>query len=164
MIVVSNTSPITNLAAINHFDLLRLLYQQIHIADAVWDELHADKQQWPGTLEVNQAAWIKRTSVHHHALVVALQRDLDRGEAETIALAIEQKANLVLLDEREGRRAAKRLGLHVTGIVGVLLEAKTQSHIQAVQPLLDRLRSEAGFFLSDGTYRLALELAKEARS
>jgi predicted nucleic acid-binding protein len=138
MIVVSNTSPLTNIAAIGHFDLLRLLYQQIHIADAVWDELHADKQQWPGTLEVNQAAWIKRTSVHNHALVVALQRDLDRGEAETIALAIEQI------------------------IVGVLLEAKTQAHVQAVQPLLDRLRSEAGFFLSNEIYHLALELAQEA--
>lgn len=47
--------------------------------------------------------------------VAVLQRDLDRGEAETIALALEMGADLVLLDEREGRHMAQRLGLEVIG-------------------------------------------------
>lgn len=62
---------------------------------------------------------------------------------------------------KKGRRTAARLGLRVTGVVGFLLEAKTQAHLVAVQPLLDWLRTEAGFFLSEGLYRLALELAGE---
>lgn len=161
MIVASNTSPLTNLATIGQFELLRSLYQHVYVADAVWNELHANGQRWPGAREVSDADWIKRIGVRNQSLVIALQRDLDQGEAETIALAVEQNANLVLLDEREGRRAAARMGLRVTGVVGILLEAKTQSLIGAVQPLLDRLRAEAGFFLSENLYRLALELAQE---
>ena len=118
MIVASNTSPITNLAAIGQFGLLRLLYPQVYIAQAVWEELHASGREWPGTRDVAEADWIKRSRVRNRSLVVSLQRDLDRGEAETIALALEKKADLVLLDEKEGRRAAVRLGLRVTGVVG----------------------------------------------
>lgn len=99
MIVVSNTSPITNLAAIGQFPLLHLLYPQIHIARAVWEELHASGQQWPGAREVTTADWVHTAKVRNRSLVVSLQRDLDRGEAETIALALERKADLVLLDE-----------------------------------------------------------------
>jgi len=113
MIVVANTSPLTNLAAIGQFDLLRRLYGQLHIAEGVWEELHAEGQRWPGRVEVAGADWIERHAVQNRPLVTALQRDLDRGEAETIALALEVEAGLVLLDEREGRRAAQRLGLRV---------------------------------------------------
>jgi len=161
MIVVCNTSPITNLAAVGQFSLLRLLYSQIYIAQAVWDELHAAGRQWPGAREAAAADWIRRFPISNRALAVSLQRDLDLGESETIALALEKKADLVLLDEKEGRRAAVRLGLRVSGVVGILLEAKAQSHIDAVRPLLDRLRLEAGFFVSEGLYQLALELADE---
>ena len=48
MIVVSNTSPVTNLAAIGQFELLRLLYEEVHIPSAVWDELNAEGRSWPG--------------------------------------------------------------------------------------------------------------------
>jgi uncharacterized protein len=161
VIVVSNTSPITNLAGIGQFELLRLLYSELYIAQAVWEELHASGREWPGARDVAKADWVRRSRVRNRSLVVSLQRDLDPGEAETIALALEKKADLVLLDEKEGRRAATRLGLRVTGVVGVLLDAKAQSYLRIVQPLLDRLRSEAGFYISDGLYRTALKLAGE---
>lgn len=48
MIVVCDTSPLTNLAAIGQFDLLRRLYTEIHIADGVWDELNVEGKRWPG--------------------------------------------------------------------------------------------------------------------
>lgn len=96
------------------------------------------------------------------ALVTALRRDLDRGEAETIALALDLSADLVLLDEREGRHAAQRLGLAVNGIVGLLLEAKSCGALEAIHPLLDALRHEAGFYLSQPVYHAALSLAGEA--
>ena len=104
MIVVSNTSPLTNLAAIGQFDLLHRLHGQVHIAEGVWEELNAGGRRWPGRDEVAAANWIERRPVQNRWLVAALQRDLDRGEAETIALALELGAELVLLDEREGRR------------------------------------------------------------
>jgi len=161
MIVVSNTSPLTNLAAIGRFDLLRRLYGQVHIAEGVWQELNAGGRRWPGRDEVAAADWIERHRVNNESLVIALERDLDRGEAETIAIALELGADLALLDEREGRRAARRLGLRVVGVVGILLEAKSRAAIEAVRPCLDGLRHTAGFYLDDALYARALLLAGE---
>lgn len=162
MIVVSNTSPLTNLAAIGQFDLLHRLYGKVSIAQAVWDELNADGRRWPGRDEVAAADWIERYEVQNQSLSTALQRDLDRGEAESIALSLQMDADLVLLDEQEGRHAAQRMGLGVVGMVGILLEAKTGGAVGAVRPLLDQLRHAAGFYLSETLYRRALMLAGES--
>jgi len=161
VIVVSNTSPLTNLAAIGHLDLLHHLYSTLHIADAVWDELRAGGRRWPGADEVSAADWIQRREVQNQSLVITLRRDLDRGEAESIALALELNADLILLDEKEGRHAAQRLGLRPVGVVGILLEAKAMGAIGELRPQLDALRHTAGFYLSQSVYRAALELAGE---
>jgi predicted nucleic acid-binding protein len=162
MIVVSNTSPLTNLAAIGQFDLLRRLYASVCIPDGVWDELNASGKLCPGRDQVAAADWIERHAVQNQALVTALQRDLDRGEAESIALALELDADLVLMDEREGRHAAQRLGLRVVGVVGILIEAKAQKAIDSVRPQLDNLRQAAGFYLSESLYHHALVLSDES--
>jgi hypothetical protein len=77
MIIVCDTSPLTNLAAIGQFGLLRRLYDRVHIPYGVWDELNARGQRWPGRDEVAAADWIERHTVQNQALVTALQRDLD---------------------------------------------------------------------------------------
>ena len=161
MIVVSNTSPLTNLAAIGQFDLLHRLYARLYIAEGVWDELNAQGKRWPGRDEVAAADWIERHAVQNQSLVTALRRDLDRGEAETLALALELGADLALLDEKEGRHTAQRLGLRVVGVVGVLLEAKANGAFDVLRPHLDALRQTAGFYLSESLYRHALELMGE---
>lgn len=161
MIVVSNTSPVTNLAAIGQFDLLRKLYNTIYLADGVWYELNANGQAWPGSDEVEHASWVRRMTVTNQTAVTALQDDLDRGESETIVLAVEENAELVLMDEAEGRHKAIRLGLNVTGVIGILLEAKSKGHISRVKPYLDRLQQEAGFYISKYVYQEALKLADE---
>ncbi len=151
--VISYTSPLTNLAAIGHFDLLRPLYGELLIAEAVWEELNAGGQAWPGREEVAGATWIARRVVANRPLVTALRERLDPGEAETIALAVERSPLFILMDEREGRHAAQRFGLKTVGVVGVLIEAKARGLISHVGPLLERLRQEAGFFLSDRVIR-----------
>ncbi|HEX3127256.1 MAG TPA: DUF3368 domain-containing protein [Thermoanaerobaculia bacterium] len=161
MIVVSNTSPITSLAAIGHFDLLRVLFGQIHIAQGVWHELNQGGRRHPGSHEVENASWVDRHEVENRTLVTILRRDLDRGEAETLALAVELKAVLVLLDEKEGRHAASRLGLSPLGVLGILLQAKRLGKIQEIRSCLDALRQQAGFFLGDRLYRDILEQAGE---
>ena len=161
MIVVSNTSPLTNLAAIGQFHLLQELYGQIHIADGVWAELNARGRAWPGSQQVASSPWVIRQTVQNHALVTSLQRDLDRGELETIALAVELQANLVLLDEKDGRQMAQRFGLNMVGVLGVLLEAKKKNLVGELRPQLDALRQSAGFYLSDKVYRQVLRLAGE---
>jgi uncharacterized protein len=123
MLVVSNTSPLTNLAAIDRFDLLQALFGEVHIAAGVWQELNAGNRPYPGAKEVEASRWVHRHAVRNRPLVETLRRDLDPGEAETLALALELKADLVLLDEREARRAAVRVGLKRLGVLGILLEA-----------------------------------------
>jgi predicted nucleic acid-binding protein len=161
MIVVSNTSPLTNLAVIGQLELLHRLYGRVVIAQGVWEELNAGGRSWPGRDEVAQADWIERRHAQDQFLVGALERDLDRGEAETITLALESKADLVLLDEREGLRAARRLGLHVIGVIGILLDAKARGEVKSVRSHLDALRRVAGFYLTDVVYDHALRVAGE---
>lgn len=161
MIVVSNTSPLTNLAAIGQFTLLQRLYGTIVIADGVWQELNAFEQSWPGSHEVAAADWIEKRQLQNQSTVIALCRDLDRGEAETIALALELNADLVLLDERDGRNAAERFDLMVVGVLGILLEAKTKGFIEQIRVHLDALREQAGFHISDPLYQYALSAAGE---
>jgi len=146
---VSNTSPLTNLAAIGQFDLLRQLYGGLLVAEAVWAELNAGDRAWPGRDEAAAADWIRLRAAVNRPLVLALRERLDPGEAETIALAVECSPPFVLMDEKEGRRAAQRLGLKTVGVVGVLIEAKARGLIAEAGPLLERLRQEAGFYLSD---------------
>jgi uncharacterized protein len=122
--VVSNTSPLTNLAAIGHLELLPSLFDRIEIADAVWNELQAGGQSWSGRDELAEAPWVARHRPDNRSLIRALQRDLDAGESESIALALELGGALILLDEKEGRRMAQHQGLKPMGIVGVLLLAK----------------------------------------
>jgi len=161
MAVISNTSPLTNLAAISQLSLLRELFGEIRIADGVWQELNAGGRRHPGSREVEAAPWIHRCTVGNRSLVTALRRDLDLGEAETLVLGLELRADLVLIDEKEGRHMASRLGLRPLGVLGVLLQAKREKRIEKVGPLLEALRFEAGFYLSEDLFGEILAKAGE---
>jgi predicted nucleic acid-binding protein len=95
------------------------------------------------------------------SLIDALRLDLDIGEAETIALAVQLQADLVLLDEQMARRAAQYIDLKVVGVVGLLIRAKMLGFLNEVRPHLDNLRNQAGFYLSQLVYEHALQLAGE---
>ena len=87
--------------------------------------------------------------------------NLDIGEAEAIALALELKADELLIDERLGRREAVRLGLSITGVLGVLLIAKNRGLISRVQPIIDALILQANFRISRQLYEEVLRTANE---
>jgi uncharacterized protein len=123
--------------------------------------LRAGDIAWPGREEVDVATWIVRDRVPESHLLAELMADLGPGESEAIALALELKADLVLLDEKEGRRKAHRVGLRVMGVGGVLLAAKAQRHLAEVRPCLDGLRQIAGFYLSESVYQARLAAAEE---
>ncbi|MCR4408484.1 MAG: DUF3368 domain-containing protein [Anaerolineae bacterium] len=154
MPVVSNTSPVLNLAIIGQLSLLREQFGEIRIPTAVLRELRVE-ENLPGSRAVEEAleaGWLRVEEVRDQALFQVLQRDLDRGEAEAIALAVQVKAERVLLDEREGRRAAKSLGLKVTGILGILLRARREGRLASLQKAMDDLRELAGFRIGAGLY------------
>ncbi|MEO5344325.1 MAG: DUF3368 domain-containing protein [Gammaproteobacteria bacterium SHHR-1] len=161
MIVVSNTSPLTNLACIGRFDLLRDLFGCILIAPGVKDELTAQGRAWPGAAETQAADWITQQTPSNAPLIASLRTQLDKGEAETIALAVEVQAGLCLLDERDGRHIAQAQGLRIMGVVGVLIAAKHSGLIPALRPELDHLRNRAGFYLGNEVYTQALASVQE---
>ncbi|MBV8886033.1 MAG: DUF3368 domain-containing protein, partial [Chroococcidiopsidaceae cyanobacterium CP_BM_RX_35] len=106
MIVVSDTSPINNLAAINQLELLRQLYGTVIIPEAVYRELTDPEFLVAGATEAQTATWIQVRQVNNRAMVNALQNELDIGEAEALGLALELEAEQILVDERRGRRIA----------------------------------------------------------
>ena len=161
MIVVSNTSPIIALAGIRQLDLLRAVHGEILVPDAVFDEITVAGAGQPGAREVAAAEWIKRRPALDAPLVNALSLELDAGEAQAIALAVEVRADLILLDERRGRRAAQRLGLTIAGTLGVLIAAKDRGVLAHVRPMLDALRADAGFWIGDDLYNAAVAAANE---
>lgn len=149
MTVVSDASPLIALARINRVDLLRSVFGQLMIPEAVWKEVALSGAEKAGSGEFAQADWIQTRSVSNQAILGLLKRDLGAGEAEAIVLAQEVKADFVLMDERLGRSVARKLGLKVVGIVGVLIEARKRGLISDAAKLADDLRDQAGFWISE---------------
>jgi len=153
MIVVSDTSCVSNLLTIGHAELLAQLFGEVIIPPAVERELRRFHPEMPDFL---------RTEVTHDAdRFLRLSRELDAGEAEAICLALELRAERLLIDEKLGREIAVREGLAIIGVVGVLAAAKQRQLIPAIGALLSRLETEAGFRLSPAVKRAALQAAGE---
>jgi predicted nucleic acid-binding protein len=157
MTIVSNASPLINLARIGKLDLLRELYGELIIPQAVWQEVVLDGVGQPGAEQVKTSDWIKAQSIKDERLAQALRQELDAGEAEAIVLAIETEAELLLMDEHLGREIARHLGVRYIGLIGVLREAKRKRLIPTIKPYLDALRDLAGFRISDRLYWRVLQ-------
>lgn len=162
MVVVSDASVLINLAWLGKLHLLNTLYGELLVPLAVWQEIVVKGAGKPGAAEVETAIWLQFQPVKNTSLVRALQQDLDAGEAEAIALALEVTADLLLMDERLGRATAQHLGLRSLGLIGVLLLAKKRSLITHIKPDLDYLRQVAGFYISEPLYRRVLQDVGEA--
>jgi predicted nucleic acid-binding protein len=163
VIVVSDTSPLSGLAIAGYLSLLQQLYGQVIIPVAVADELKRGGQDDPRITAALAPDWVEVRQPQDLTLVEALQanQNLDRGESEAIALALELKADELLIDERLGRREASRLGLSITGLLGILLVAKRRGLVRAIRPIVDDLINEAGFRISSQLYADVLAMADE---
>lgn len=155
MLVVSNTSPIMNLALVGVLDLLRQQFGEVVIPTAVVDELKLDTD-YPGTGEIRAAmtaGWLKQVNLEDDRVARALRRELDDGEAEAIALALQLKIESILMDERDGRSVAKSMGLVPIGVIGVLVRAKQNGSINSVKDTLNKLKDDAGFYIADSLFQ-----------
>lgn len=161
MPVVSNTSPILNLAIIGQLELIRQQFRQVQIPLAVLSELKVleDRLGSKNILAALDIGWIEVQEVSSQLSVQLLQQVLDQGESEAITLAIDLKADRILLDERDGRKIAKSLGLKVTGVLGILLRAKQEGDLSSFPDAIDALIRTAGFRISPEL--LAKVLAEE---
>ncbi|MEQ8974133.1 MAG: DUF3368 domain-containing protein [Coleofasciculus sp. C1-SOL-03] len=162
MIVVSNTSPIFYLSTIGQLDLLRQLYNEVVIPTTVFNEITNVGNTDASASIVPTLTWVKTQSATDQAFVNRLRTELDPGEAEAIALAVELNADRLLMDERLGRGAAMRVGLQVTGVLGILIAAKRNNLIQEVKPLLDALIDRVGFWVEEQLYTEVLQAVGES--
>jgi uncharacterized protein len=154
MIVVSDTTAVSNLLTVGRADLLVSLFQRVLIPPAVWAELLAFHSDLPDWLEV--------VTVTDSSRVLAFQTQVHPGEAEAIALALEVKPDWLLIDDADGRKLAKSEGAPVVGLMGVLLMAKRDGFLTEVKALMTSLASQAGFYLSATVRDEVLRLANES--
>ncbi|MFP4642345.1 MAG: DUF3368 domain-containing protein [Chloroflexota bacterium] len=161
---VSNSSTLIHLAGIGHLGLLKEFYDRVLITPSVWREVVEEGKGRAGAEEVKEcykSGWIEVIAPGNEAMVRLLKRELHEGEAEALALAIEQHPAVILLDELEARRIANVYELCKTGVIGILIKAKLEGKIVSLRRELDILRSEAGFWISDEVYWQALRAVTE---
>jgi predicted nucleic acid-binding protein len=163
MRAVSNTSPISNLAAIGRLWLLKSQFSEIWTPAAVSQELdaHPDPTALEAIHTAFREAWIKPAPAPESHLLDILCLYLHRGEAETIALGSHLRVDLVIIDEQEGRQFALATGLGVTGVLGILLRAKQSGQIPAIRPEIQSLREKARFFIAPSLEAKLLAAAGE---
>ncbi|MDO8368502.1 MAG: DUF3368 domain-containing protein [Saprospiraceae bacterium] len=158
MIVVSDTSPVTNLIQLGQLQLLHQIFGVVILPESVFEELCQVPEQ---KTILEQQGWIFIQKPSDTAWVEILKLELDRGEAEAIALAVELKAAALIIDERQGRNKAESVGLKIIGLLGILLEAKSKGLILSVRPLIDELVNKIGFRVHPALYQAILSKAGE---
>ena len=126
MIVVSDTSPISNLILVERLDILRELFSDVIVPPAVDREIKALKALGKDIRDYEAAGWIKVSTPSDWRKVNTMKTRLDEGEAEAITLALELKCDLLLMDERIGTRIAREEGLLVGPSSGAALWAALQ--------------------------------------
>ena len=154
MLIVSDTSPVTNLIRLGQLDILELLFKEVIIPEKVYDELSNYEHQKE---EIDKRVWIVVRTVTDFEKVKKLQNLLDLGEAEAIILAKEMNADFLIIDERKGRKVAEGYGLRIIGLLGVLIRGKKKGHLRELKPILDKLTNEIGFRISKKLYDRVLE-------
>ncbi len=152
MIVVSDTSPLHYLILIGHVDLLPALFGSVYAPPLVIHEL-SQPQTPPAILNWIAAppAWL----VVQAPRSVVPVADLDPGEAQAIALAQELSADTLLMDDRDGVKFARKLGLEITGTLGVLILAKKQGLLASLRDALQQL-AQTNFRRAPGLFADAL--------
>ncbi len=128
-------------------ELLPALFGPIHAPPAVEHEVGGSP------------SWLIIEAPTDVALVTALRMNIDDGEAEAIALAVERGWKIIL-DDLQARTVARRMGLKLIGAVGILVKAKRAGLLPEVRPVVREL-SKSGFYLSDDLKEEVLRLAGE---
>jgi predicted nucleic acid-binding protein len=148
-VIISDTSCLIILTKIEELDLLRQLYNKVTITQEIFIEFG---EQIPDWIEVRQ--------VNDNFRKQLLEMQIDKGEASAIALSMELGKNILIIDDWKARKIAERLGLCVTGTLGVIIKAKNNGIITSIKPYLEKIR-ETNFRISEDLEQIALREANE---
>lgn len=158
MIVIADATVLISLSTIGRLGIIRDRFPDgIQIPSAVWKEVVEQGKERPGAKEVASADWITVRQIEDDRFVQYLTMGIDEGEAEAIGLARETNAQVILIDERDARDAAKGLGIQVLGTIGLLIWAKRAGKLKNLKQELDNLQELAKFRVSPALYQLCLE-------
>jgi uncharacterized protein len=152
VLVVADSSPLIYLSRIRLLHILPMLFGDVIVPRAVWDELVERRPSATDIKGLRQASWIRLVDDPSPSADLGL----DPGETAAILVAESLHADLLLIDERAGRAVAQGRGLAVRGTLGVLVQARQSNVLPALKPVLDALVAE-GFRIAPALMRQALE-------
>ena len=161
MTVVTDTSVVLNLCCIGHHDLLARIFGTVLAPPAVAGEFAKLAQTDPRFAGLEFPAFIKIAAPLGIAPILMQNQKIHPGEIEALSLAAEVKAAAILMDESAGRSIAAEMGLSCIGIIGILIQSKRDGLIGEIEPLLDSLRSKAGFWLAESLRTRILHMVGE---
>lgn len=150
-LVICDASCIIALEDIGELKILKGLFHQVTITDIVRNEIQ---------VSVDLPNWINISTDYEEREMKILELEIDKGEASAIALALKNPSSRIILDEKRGRKVAKRLGLKVIGTLGLVIAAKEKGIIKSGKEVLEKLEIH-GFWLSDQMKRNILIRLKE---
>lgn len=148
-VIISDTSCLIILNKIGELDLLKKLYKKVAITKDILSEYGENLPEW---IEVHKIKTPNRQQI--------LEMQIDRGEASAIALALESGNNILIIDDWKARKIAQKLGLSVTGTLGVIIKAKNNEIITSIKPILNKIK-ETNFRISEELEQIALKEANE---
>jgi predicted nucleic acid-binding protein len=157
--LISNTSPLLYLYRLGNLDWLRQLFDSVWIPSAVVSELRQGLEQGYDVPKPDTYHWLKVVdpiATPSEWLVL----DLGAGEIAAMALALENRSRIVLLDDALARKIAQGAGLTVWGTLKILLEAKARGYCIEIAPLVERL-AQSGMGISEDIRKRVLVLANE---
>lgn len=158
--VVVNSTPLLVLGNIGQLDILRRMYGNIVIPEAVYREV-TEKDDAASQALLAAKDWIEVQTIRNPDEYALYRARLHAGEVETMILAQQEPAaDIVVLDDNAARKTAEFLGLNVTSTIGILVKAKQSGIIQQVKPLLNEMMQN-GFFISERLLWMILEAAGE---
>lgn len=148
MIVIGDTSVILNLCCVRQQELLQALFREILVPPEVRLEFERAAQVYPRFAGLVMPPWIRVQRPRAIPDAVRHAPRLDTGEIAAIALALEITADALLIDETDGRRAARQLGLRTIGVAGILVRARAAGLLPTIGPVLEQLEQTANFWLA----------------
>lgn len=158
--VVVNSTPIITLSVIDKLYILKDLYRQVIIPQAVFKEVILEGDSRAGADFTVKYDFIKTQAIINKDAKRFFQTSLHEGEVEVMILAQEISSDLCIIDDFLARKYAKHLGLNVTGTLGVLIKAKEKGVLKEIKPLINNLINN-GIYIDNNLYETVIKLAKE---
>jgi predicted nucleic acid-binding protein len=158
---VVDIGPLIFLAKLDRLDLLHDGADEILTPPAVLEEVLTRADHASQKIGEAVSSWLTVRQIEDRSALEVLLADLGPGESEAIALSREAKADRVIMDDLDGRRFARRLGVVPIGTLGLLLAARLRGEVSSLRAEIERLRA-GGFRMSQTLIEAALREAGEA--